>query len=117
MHMPKTPDELAARFASATEGIPGVERRKMFGYPAAFVNGNLVTGLHGESWHVRVPDEDQEELRSIGGSPFAPMPGRPMRGYVVLPPAVLENGPALREWIDRAVAFGRSLPPKAPRRK
>ena len=117
MHMPKTPDELAARFASATEGIPGLERRKMFGYPAAFVNGNMVTGLHGTNWHVRIPEADQAELARIGGAPFEPMPGRPMRGYIILPPAVLENEPELRECLDRAVAFGRSLPPKASRRK
>jgi TfoX/Sxy family transcriptional regulator of competence genes len=112
MAMPETPDELAARFASVTEGIPGVERRKMFGYPAAFVNGNLVTGLHGSSWHVRLPAEAQAELLAAGGAPFEPMAGRPMRGYVILPAAILGDERALREWLDRAVAFGRSLPPK-----
>jgi TfoX/Sxy family transcriptional regulator of competence genes len=117
MHMPKTPDELAARFAMATEGIPGLERRKMFGYPAAFVNGNMVTGLHGTSWHVRLPEDQQAELRALGGTNFAPMPDRPMRGYVVLPAAVLENESALREWLDRSVAFGRTLAPKAGRKK
>jgi len=112
MRMPKTPDELAARFASATEGIPGVERRKMFGYPAAFVGGNLVTGLYGEGWHVRLREDAQAELLAAGGRPFEPMPGRPMRGYVYLPDEVVADPSALASWLDRAVAFGRTLPAK-----
>lgn len=116
MDMPKTPDQLAARFASATEGIPGVERRKMFGYPAAFVNGNLVSGLYGAGWHVRLPEDQQAELVAAGGRPFEPMAGRPMRGYVILPPSVVEDEATLVTWLDRAVAFGRTLPPKEPSR-
>jgi TfoX/Sxy family transcriptional regulator of competence genes len=117
MHMPKTPDELAAHFATATEGIPGLERRKMFGYPAAFVGGNMVTGLHGTSWHVRLPKDAQAELLAAGGTQFAPMPGRPMTGYIVLPPQIVDDERSLRTWLDRAVAFGQSLPPKAGRKK
>jgi hypothetical protein len=35
-----------------------------------------------------------------------------MRGYTVLPPDVVADDDALRPWLDRAVAFGRSLPAK-----
>jgi TfoX/Sxy family transcriptional regulator of competence genes len=115
MRMPKSPDELAARFASMTEGIPGLERRTMFGYPSGFVNDNLVTGLYGDGWHVRVGAADQEALLATGGRPFEPMAGRTMRGYVMLPAAVLSDDAALRGWLDRAVAFGAALPPKPKR--
>ena len=37
----KAPDALVALFGDAIKGLPGVEARKMFGYPAAFVNGNM----------------------------------------------------------------------------
>ncbi|HEY3522151.1 MAG TPA: TfoX/Sxy family protein [Candidatus Limnocylindrales bacterium] len=115
MEMPKSPPELQARFASATEGIPGLERRKMFGYPSGFVNGNLVTGLFGDGWHVRLPEAEQAEVLAAGGRPFEPMAGRPMRGYVMLPAEILADESALRGWLDRAVALGRSLPPKPKR--
>jgi hypothetical protein len=44
------------RFGAAVAGIEGLETRKMFGYPAGFIGGNMVTGLHQESWIVRLPD-------------------------------------------------------------
>jgi TfoX/Sxy family transcriptional regulator of competence genes len=112
MQMPKSPPDLVARFATATEGIPGIERRKMFGYPAAFVNGNLVTGLFGDGWHVRLPEDQQAEILAAGGRTFEPMAGRAMRGYVMLPADVLDDDRALATWLDRAVAFGQTLPPK-----
>jgi TfoX/Sxy family transcriptional regulator of competence genes len=115
MQMPKTPDDLAARFGSMTDGIAGLERRKMFGYPSGFVNGNLVTGLFGNGWHVRLAEADQAEVLAAGGRPFEPMAGRTMRGYVMLPDDVLADDAGLRAWLDRAVAFGRSLPAKPKR--
>ena len=112
----KSPPELIERFAAITSGIPDAERRPMFGYPAVFVAGNLVTSLHETRWIVRLPEEDRAALLALPGSgSFEPMPGRPMNGYVALSPPLVEDDVAVRHWVDRAVAFGRTLPPKAPR--
>lgn len=51
----KAPDDLLERFGAAVAGIGGLETRKMFGDPAAFIGGNMVTGLHQESWIVWLP--------------------------------------------------------------
>jgi hypothetical protein len=40
-----------------------------------------------------------------------------MTGYIVLPPQIVDDERSLRTWLDRAVAFGQSLPPKAGRKK
>ena len=39
-------DALKEHFAKALEDFEEIERRKMFGYPCCFVNGNMFTGLH-----------------------------------------------------------------------
>jgi hypothetical protein len=52
---------------------------------------------------------------SSGWSEFEPMPGRPMRGYVVMPDAVAANPDQARSWVERAAAYVRTLPPKAPK--
>lgn len=112
----KSPPELIARFGVITGEIPDVEPRQMFGYPAVFVGGNLATSLHETRWIVRLPDGDRETLLAIQGTgPFEPMPGRPMSGYVALSPAIVADEEALRSWVGRAIAFGRSLPPKTPK--
>ena len=110
----KSPPELVARFEAVTADLDGVERRRMFGYPALFVGGNLVTGLHQAAWMVRLPDGELSELLSRPGSrPFEPMAGRPMKGYAVLPVDLVADDAELRRWLGRAIAFGRTLPPKS----
>jgi len=111
----KSPPELIERFHEAVAGIEGVEVRKMFGYPAAFVGGNMTAGLHQDTFLVRLAETDRAERLADGWSTFEPMPGRPMREYVTLPPAVVADADATRGWVERAAGYVRTLPPKAPK--
>jgi hypothetical protein len=113
----RSPDALVARFAAMLEGFPAAERRRMFGYPAAFIGGNLATALHGPRWVVRLGADDLAAAGAIGATPFEPMPGRQMRGWLVLPTSVVEADAALAGWIERSLAFAASLPPKESRRR
>ena len=116
----KSPPELVARFHAVTDAMADVEHRLMFGYPALFVGGNMVSGLYESTWFVRLTEPDREALLAQpGAGPVEIMPGRAMSGYVALPPRLIaDDEPALRAWLDRAVAFGRTLPAKVakPRR-
>jgi len=89
-----------------------VERRQMFGYPAAFVNGNMFTGLHQENMVVRLSEPKREDLIARGGRTFEPMAGRPMREYVVLPSSIVEAPSELRRWTRDALEYAATLPPK-----
>lgn len=112
----KSPPELIERFDRVTAEIADAERRQMFGYPALFVGGYHVTGLHDANWVVRLAESDRAELLAIpGAGPFEPMPGRTMGGYAVLPPSIVADDAAVRGWIERAIAHGRSLPAKVPK--
>lgn len=112
----KSPPELIERFDGITAEIADAERRQMFGYPALFVGGYHVTGLHEGNWVIRLAETDRAELLSIpGAGPFEPMPGRTMGGYAVLPPSIVADDGAVRGWVERAIAHARSLPPKAPK--
>jgi hypothetical protein len=113
----KSPQDLQERFAAAAAGVDGMEQRQMFGYPAAFIGGNLTTSLHRESWIVRLPDDERQECLDAGWSTFEPMPGRPMRGYVAMPDEIAADPDQARAWVERAAAYVRTLPPKAPKPK
>jgi TfoX/Sxy family transcriptional regulator of competence genes len=111
----KAPQDLQERFAAAVAGIDGLEQRQMFGYPAGFIGGNMTTGLHQESWIVRLPEGELQERLDAGWSVFEPMAGRPMRGYVALPDEIARDPDQARAWVERAAAYVRTLPPKVPK--
>ena len=119
--MPKwkpAPADLVATFERVAGGLSGVELRKMFGYPAAFVAGNMFTGLHEDRMILRLGEEDRTVLlREQGARIFEPMPGRPMREYVVVPEALLRSAPKLLGWLRSAEAYARTLPPKSSKKK
>jgi TfoX-like protein len=109
----KPPAELSSAFSKAIAGLPGAQQRQMFGQPAAFANGQMFTGLFGPRWFIRVAEDDAKELLAMeGGGLFEVMPGRPMKGYVLLPAGVVGKPAALSRWLDRSFAYTGSLPPK-----
>lgn len=113
MTMPPAPKALIDRFSRILEHFPQAERRKMFGFPAAFVGGNLATGLYGEGWMVRLGGDEAHRMVHDGeAKAFEPMPGRPMKGYVLLPVHVVDDDDALTDWVGRALAYAGTLPPK-----
>ena len=103
---------LIETFDAVLPGAPA-ERRLMFGYPAAFVNGNMFMGLYQEQLILRLDDESRHELLDGGAALFEPMKGRPMKQYVVAPAALVGDRATLGRWVRKAFAYGKSLPPKA----
>ena len=116
----KSPPELIATFDAALKIDGRIERRQMFGYPCAFLNRNMLTGLFQDTLTVRLSEADRTKaMAEPGASIFEPMKGRPMREYVVLPPAIVADSRKLRAWLRRAIAHVDTLPaknPKKPRR-
>jgi len=113
MQWRKSPQELTDLFASVMPGPPAAQR-KMFGYPAGFVNGNMFMGLFQDDMILRLPESHREEFLKLDGAKiFEPMPGRPMREYVAVPPRVMTNRKELVSWVSRALEYGASLKPKS----
>src|SRR5260370_16704853 len=89
MQWRKSPHHLIETFEAVVPSAPTV-LRKMFGYPAAFVNGNMFMGLFQEDMFLRLSDADRSELLQVkDASIFEPLPGLPMPEHVALPPVFL----------------------------
>ena len=109
----KSPPELVALWDELVPGAPGVVKKPMFGYPAAFVNGHHIGGLFQDSVVLRLPDEDYADfMRQPDAKPFEPMAGRAMKGYAIAPPQLLKDKPALTRWLERAFEAAAKIPPK-----
>jgi len=112
----KSPPALLELFERAVPRSRGVERRKMFGYPAAFLNGHLFAGLHQEDIILRLPAPAREHARvDHDARPFEPTPGRRMREYIVLPEALVRDRATPSAWLTRSIRYVGSLPPKRPK--
>ncbi len=73
------PKELVERFEKALQSFPEATPRKMFGYPAAFVDGQLFAEFFGDSMMIRLSADDRALFAQKGVKRFEPMPGRVMR--------------------------------------
>ncbi|MCL4393878.1 MAG: TfoX/Sxy family protein [Chloroflexi bacterium] len=82
----KAPAELARTFEAALHRLQA-QQRKMFGCPSAFSNGNMFSFVFGHKVIVCLSPEVGARLAE--GRPFEMMPGRPMKGWFVVPPSVL----------------------------
>ena len=113
MALEKPPPYMVELFDSILPLDGRVERRKMFGSPCGFVNGNMFCGLFERSMFLRLSEADRgEAVDQLGAAPFEPMKGRPMREYVTLPDDLLEDEAQLDDWMGRALAYAGGLPPK-----
>jgi hypothetical protein len=111
----KSSPELVARFNSVLDrhAGPDVTRRLMFGYPCAWIAGNMATGLFAQDWWLNLGDPDRDAILAMPeGHPFEVMPGKAMGRYVVMPADLVADDAALDIWLEKALTFTRTLPPK-----
>ncbi len=114
----KAPQSLVDLFAESLPDDERIERRKMFGYPCAFVNGNMFAGLFQDQMFARLAPSRRAALeRAHGPLPFAPMSDRPMKDYTRLPDAVLADEAAVADLLAGALVFASALPAKVKRAK
>src|SRR5262249_40569532 len=113
MNIPRASEQSKTFFRASLPQDPRITVRPMFGNESAFVNGNMFYGLFGNELFIRLPDEDRTELLEIKGSSLLePMKGRPMKEYVVLPRAWLNQPETLQKWISRSLRWASQLPEK-----
>jgi len=109
----KSPEALVNLFIESLPQDSRIERRKMFGYPAAFVNGNMFAGLFQDQMFARLPPEERGDLEGrFGPLPFEPMQGRPMKDYTRLPDDIVADEAEVAGWLARSLAWSLTLPPK-----
>lgn len=113
---PKPTERDIAWFDHLLPDRPDVRRKPMFGNLAGFVGDAMFLCLLGEQVAVRLDEASRAELLAEDGAePFGPMPGRPMKEYVALPPAWRDQPDRAAAWVERSAAYAATLPPKPPK--
>jgi TfoX/Sxy family transcriptional regulator of competence genes len=105
-------EQLAARIRAALAGVDGVSERKMFGGLAFLHHGNMACGVIGETLMLRLGPELGDAALDEPHTRPMDFTGRPMTGMVYVDPPGCATDAALGAWIDRALGFTTTLPPK-----
>jgi hypothetical protein len=100
-------ERLAERLRGLIGAEPGLTEKKMFGGLAFLVGASGQGGIL-----VRVDPETSAGL--VASTPAGPMEmrGRQMAGWLRVRDADIETDEDLKPWVERGVAFARSLPAK-----
>jgi TfoX/Sxy family transcriptional regulator of competence genes len=106
-------DALAARIRDRIGAAPDLTEKKMFGGLAFLIGGNMAVAASGQGGIlVRVdPDESDALVPATPASPME-MRGKQMQGWLRLQAGEVASDAALAEWVERGVAYARSLPRK-----
>jgi TfoX/Sxy family transcriptional regulator of competence genes len=89
-----------------------VTERKMFGGIVWMLAGNMACGVLDDELIVRLgPEEGERALGEPHTRPFD-FTGRPTKGIVCIAPDATAEGKVLAAWVEEALAFAGSLPPK-----
>src|SRR4051794_14161807 len=106
-------EALADRIRATIGRDKELTERKMFGGLAFLINGNMSVAASGQGGLlVRVdPDESDALVTKTGARPMG-MRGREMAGWLRVESDQVRTKKQLSPWVDRGVAFARSLPAK-----
>jgi TfoX/Sxy family transcriptional regulator of competence genes len=104
--------ELIDLYENIASQLAGIEKRKMFGCPCAFVNGNMFFGVFQDQLFLRMGENLRQYLsEDIQFEPMAPM-GRIMKEYVLIPPDLRTDPVRLLNLVQKSLIHALSLPPK-----
>ena len=107
-------EDLANRIRELLADETGVIEKKMFGWLAFLIGGNMSVAASGQGGlMVRV---DPEQTDALVAKPYArpfEMRGREMQGWLRVDAEGVRTKRQLEPWVRRGVAYARSLPPKS----
>ena len=105
-------EHLAGRVRGYLEARTDLGERKMFGGLCFLVRGNMCCGLVGSDLMLRLGNDGAEAALSEPGVRPMDFTGRPLRSMVYVSANAIEDDGDLESWLDRALTFALSLPPK-----
>jgi len=106
-------EELAERIRKRLAAQRGVVEKKMFGGLAFLLNGNMCVAASGAGGLLaRVDPDETHALLAPPHVALMKMGGRSMKGWIRVAPEAIETDRELARWVDRCVAYAKSLPKK-----
>ena len=103
---------LAQRVREVLEEEPGFDEKKMFGGICFLLFGNMVCGIIRDDLIVRVGAANYNAALKMPHTKKFDLTGKVLTGWVMVLSTVLDSDEVLNDWVQKAVKFVRTLPPK-----
>lgn len=106
-------EELALRLQGMLADEAGLTTKKMFGGLAFLIGGNMCVAASGKGGLMaRVDPGRSDALLERPHASRMVMGGRQMDGWLRVADAGIDEDDDLRAWVDEALGYVRTLPPK-----
>ena len=105
-------EALVVRIRSFMKRRKGYSEQKMFGGVCFMINGNMCVGPWKGSLIVRLDKANHAATQAEPHVSPMDITGKVMKGWAKVAAEGISDDDDLKAWIDRAVRFARSLPPK-----
>jgi TfoX/Sxy family transcriptional regulator of competence genes len=106
-------EDLANRIRELLAGEAAITEKKMFGGLAFLLHGNMSVAAAGHGGLlVRIDPADTDDCLAHPHTALMEMGGRTMNGWLRVAPEGLKTKRELAAWVERGVAFAKTLPPK-----
>jgi len=104
--------ELDARIKKVVSRWENTTDKKMFGGVCHLIGGNMFCGVHKDSLVLRLGEETSREAMATKHVRQFDITGRPMKGWVMVSEKGYKNDKDLKDWLEKARKFAKTLPAK-----
>jgi TfoX/Sxy family transcriptional regulator of competence genes len=105
-------ETIAARIRPMLARRAGFAEKKMFGGVGYLLDGNMCVGVWRHWLIARIGADAYDDALARPGVQEFDITGRPMRGWVMIDPSGARDDLEFAAWVEKAVTFVRTLPPK-----
>lgn len=110
-------ERLAERIRGYFKRRRGVEEKRMFGGLCFMINGHMCCGIETDRLMIRVQPDRYETLLKKPHAREMDFTGKPMKGFLFVSEAGYCTAAGLTKWLNEAVEWAKSKPPKKKKAK
>lgn len=88
------------------------KRKEMFGGYGYYLNGNMIAGIHGKNYVLRLGLDEAKIAIKLSIFKNFTVSGRVRKGWVIAKPDAFSDDEVLLEWLNKAKNFVDTLPPR-----
>jgi len=104
--------DLEARIQKIVSSWKNTDSKKMFGGICHLLNGNMFCGVHKDFLILRLGEGKAGEALELPFVKPFDITGKPMTGWVMVEEQGFKGEKKLKEWLEKARAFAKTLAPK-----